>query len=183
MNIVNLHSIDKQLSRNVDCIYDIADKLTFTENFQFTIGQLPDQLPIGSLNFQGIYFFEIQNSLEPQHVVAFLQDFKSKWERPDYKPRFVPNTTIKRLSCHTSPMEWVPLYIGKSKNISARVNEHLNMPLTRNTFGMKIFSRDNLTGHTFRVSTIALNVQNYDLIAPAIEKFLRDKFNPILGRQ
>ena len=34
--------------------------------------------------------------------------------------------------------EWVPLYVGKSKKVSAPVAEHLCLPLDARTFALKI---------------------------------------------
>ena len=36
---------------------------------------------------------------------------------------------------------------------------------------------------TFRLSTISLQVVKYNVIMPRIEQLLRDRINPILGRQ
>jgi hypothetical protein len=48
---------------------------------------------------------------------------------------------------------------------------------------MKLKARENLYCSIFRVSWIPLNVKNYDMIAPAIEVALRNRFNPIIGKQ
>jgi len=40
-----------------------------------------------------------------------------------------------------------------------------------------------MSGQRFRLSTIPVEVKNYDLIVPKLEAALRDVHNPILGRQ
>jgi hypothetical protein len=40
-----------------------------------------------------------------------------------------------------------------------------------------------MSDRQFRLFTIPLNVQNYDLIAPSLERELRDRLNPIVGKQ
>ncbi len=47
---------------------------------------------------------------------------------------------------------------------------------------MKLSTRNNLHGYTIRVSTIKIDVINYDIIVPKIESYFREKFNPIVGR-
>lgn len=181
--INELENIDRELSFNVNQIHQIADTLIFEEYFRFKMQEdLPD-LSIGTLNFPGVYFFEIQNNHGCENISNFLSEFKDKWEFPEYKYCFVPNTIAKRLICHTAPMDWVPLYIGISKNITSRLQSHLYMPMTATTFAMKLLARKNLVGYNIRISAIEINVTNYDLILPKIESFLRNKFNPIIGRQ
>ncbi len=175
-------NIDKELSLQINHIKQIADELKFKEIFQFDMGDDLTSLSFESLNFSGIYFFEIQDFQCANNIEAFLSDFKLKWEDYDYKGAFVPNTKQKRLKIHTTPLEWVPLYVGKSKNIATRLKGHFFMPLERKTFGMKLSSRRNLLGYRIRVSTIEINVRNYDLIVPQIEVHFREKFNPIIGR-
>ena len=64
-----------------------------------------------------------------------------------------------------------------------RITEHIHQVKDRRTFSMKLKARTNLHGNVLRVSWIPLDVVNYDMIAPAIESMLRDRINPILGRQ
>ncbi len=44
-------------------------------------------------------------------------------------------------------------------------------------------SRGNLGDETFRLRVLSLRVKNYDSIVPEFEKNLRNRFNPIVGRQ
>ena len=77
----------------------------------------------------------------------------------------------------------MPLYLGKSKNIAGRVWEHINLKLAQPTTAMKLKERSNMANQRFRLSTIRVEVENYDLIMPKLESALRDKYNPVLGRQ
>jgi hypothetical protein len=38
-------------------------------------------------------------------------------------------------------------------------------------------------GLEFRVTKIVLNIDNYDFIVPYLERVLRDKYLPIVGKQ
>lgn len=78
---------------------------------------------------------------------------------------------------------WVPIYLGKCRNIASRVIGHLELGLDQPTTALKLESRHNLKGKVFRLSTVRVDVVNYDLIVPSLERALRDKYNPILGRQ
>lgn len=172
--------VDQELSIQIKLIEQIANELLFKESFKYEIGTDSTHLPFNDLNFPGVYLFEILNNNED--ISSFLTSFKAKWEIDEYKPRFVPNTKLKRLARHSEPMEWVPLYIGKSKNVSSRVKDHFHMKMEKNTFAMKILDRKNLDGLTLKISSIQIDVENYDLIVPKIERYFRDKINPIVGR-
>ena len=75
------------------------------------------------------------------------------------------------------------IYIGKSKNISKRVYEHIFLELNKKTFAMKLFARENLIDEIFRLSAIRIEIKNYDAIIPIVESELRNRFNPLIGRQ
>ena len=44
-------------------------------------------------------------------------------------------------------------------------------------------ARKNLKDETFRLSAIKIEVENYDAIVPRIEWQLRNRINPIIGKQ
>lgn len=67
--------------------------------------------------------------------------------------------------------------------MGGRVKEHIFKELGKNTFALKLMERTNLKNETFRLSTIKLEVENYDWIVPVIENSLRNRINPIIGRQ
>lgn len=175
-------NIDGDLTLLANQISKIADSLEFKENLQFNMGDDISSLSLEELSFSGVYFFEIQNPQCSVDIELFLTDFKMKWEAWEYKGAFVPNTKQKRMIQHRFPVDWVPLYVGKSKNIANRLKGHFFMPLDRKTFGMKLSSRTNLAGYRIRLSTIRIDVKNYDLIVPKVESHFREKYHPIIGR-
>jgi hypothetical protein len=77
----------------------------------------------------------------------------------------------------------VAYYLGKSRNISKRVTEHFTLKPHQLTTAMKLLARENLYGETLRISSIRLDIVNYDWVVPIVETELRDKINPIFGRQ
>ncbi|WP_157970322.1 hypothetical protein [Albibacterium indicum] len=87
------------------------------------------------------------------------------------------------MAAHKELKEWIPLYIGKSRNIASRIHGHIFRELDKTTFAMKLKSRENLYGQRFRISYIKLDVNNYDMLVPYVERRLRNKINPIVGKQ
>jgi hypothetical protein len=107
------------------------------------------------------------------------------WVTDDYERKHVPNPKKKRVAAHAGkPLPaWLPLYLGKSRDIAGRVLGHLHLKLDQPTNALKLRERSNITGQRFRLSTLRIDVDNYDLIMPRIESALRNLHNPILGRQ
>ncbi|MDT8318128.1 MAG: hypothetical protein RQ824_09090 [bacterium] len=77
----------------------------------------------------------------------------------------------------------MPLYLGKSKHVGARVLEHINLPLHKTTFALKLKARPTMSTRSFRLHSLQLPVKNYDLIVPALEAALRNRFHPLIGKQ
>lgn len=184
LQIDELKNVDNILSNYVSEIANISKSLELEENFQF---QLRDEIPTekwDSIVYPGVYLIEMKNSGKFSSFPEWIQDFQPSWEHEDYKRKFVPNLKKKRIGKHPSELrEWIPLYIGKSKNVGKRILEHLYLKLNRNTFALKLYERQYLHLEYFKVSTIKIDVKNYDQIMPIVEKTLRDRINPIIGRQ
>lgn len=182
MNCINkiddsLNKINEDL-KNIICHYD------FKENLLFQLNPNVNLVKFQELNFPGIYLFEIKNENKiPFHI--WYHNFENLWRHEDFEKKFVPNTKKKRVDKFTTEYayEWIPIYLGKSKCIAKRIKEHMDLDLERPTSALKLLSRKNLFGLYFRVSSIRINVKNYDVIVPKFENAFRDKINPILGRQ
>jgi len=180
--MLRLKKVDDEFDLQVQTIATIIDDLNFQPQFIFELNDSIDYKVINSLNYKGVYLIEIETN--PQlNYEEWLAKFKIEWEDPLYKRHFVPNIKLKRTKEHKELKEWFPLYIGKSKLISIRIKEHLDFKLTRNTTALKLRERTNLYGNRFRISTIEVDVKNYDQILPQIETVLRNRLNPIVGRQ
>lgn len=48
---------------------------------------------------------------------------------------------------------------------------------------MKLLARENLQDQIYRLSKIRFDVRNYDTILPKVESQLRDRINPLIGKQ
>tara|TARA_R110002051_G_scaffold321505_1_gene409360 strand:- start:308 stop:553 length:246 start_codon:yes stop_codon:yes gene_type:complete len=79
--------------------------------------------------------------------------------------------------------EWIPIYIGKSKRIEGRIHEHIFKELHKTTFALKLNARENMENEKFRLKTIKCEIENYNMIVPAIEAQLRNRINPLIGKQ
>jgi hypothetical protein len=110
-----------------------------------------------------------------------MVDFENKWSV--FNGKFTPTIKKKRIAAHGQLEEWIPIYLGKSKKISDRIGGHLCLDMDKRTFALKLLSRTNLVGETFRLNIINLNTENYDIVAPIVESELRNRINPLIGRQ
>jgi hypothetical protein len=179
--IDQLNEIDLALSNEASRISQLADKLIFEYITEFELNNDVPPIPHAVTRKQGVYLFEIKNnnlSLDKESWVAAFEDL---WKNTDVI--WVPGMKKSRIHAHSHFNEWIPLYIGKSRDIGGRITEHIHQVKDRRTFSMKLKARTNLHGNVLRVSWTPLDVVNYDMIAPAIESMLRDRINPILGRQ
>ena len=162
----------------------ITEKLEFQEIIQFILNDEAKQaIPWGDIEYSGIYLIEIKNCNKFSNFNDWVENFRTKWHDLKYLKNFTPNIKQKRVDAHKQLGEWIPIYIGKSKNIRERVNGHIFKDLYKTTFAMKLFARENLKDETFRLSTIRIEITNYDAIIPIVESQLRDKINPLIGRQ
>ena len=129
----------------------------------------------------GIYFFEILKENDSQDFNTWLKDFRKKWTANNVKNRpLVREKSVKELSTHTD--KWIPFYIGKSKDIKHRVNQHISLGDT-STYALKLKAMKNLNDKTFRLSYIIIDTEHYDMVMPTIEQILRNIYYPIIGKQ
>jgi hypothetical protein len=180
--MTSLQKIDLLLTQQLTDLELVIRQSKFEEQFKFVLGPSMGFDHIDRLSYPGIYMFHIK--VDRQILLSdWLSNFQKEWENELYRKVAVPSVKTKRLKTHTEATEWLPLYIGKSKCISKRILEHLKLKLKQPTTALKLLERENLYGYEFSVSTIRVDVKNYDLIMPAFEKAFRDTYNPIIGRQ
>ncbi len=181
-----LKDIDTEITSQIESLSKIINHLQFNEKCQFNLNNQQEIIQnkiLTELKYPGIYLIEIKNDNEFNSFESWIENFKIKWHDEKYLKKFVPNVKEKRIFAHKELNDWIPIYIGKSKNIGGRVFEHIYKELEKTTFALKLLARENLYNETFRLSTICINVKNYDVIVPEIEKEMRNRINPILGKQ
>lgn len=143
-------------------------------------------IPFDDINYMGVYLIEIRNDKYKEGFINWLDKFADLWNDEEYEKKRTPRIINYRKQYHidnNNSDEWIPLYIGKSRNIYKRIKEHIWMPLEKGTYALKLYERKNLSDSRFRISTIEVNVNNYNTIVPKVEAALRDDLKPIIGRQ
>lgn len=155
------------------------------------LSQIPLSSPItldefaadGGLNFAGIYLIEVRVSSQSKDFQAWVDLMRAEWGAEKHGKKFTPTLKKMRLSKHSRLYEWMPLYLGKAKNIGKRIREHAYLPLETSTYALKLRARgfEDLT--QFRVRVLELRVTNYDIISAAFEAGLRNRLNPVVGKQ
>jgi hypothetical protein len=161
-----------------------ADLERITEALEMPlVCALSDEKTISEQVYSGIYRIDVSTTGSSLMVGEWIQTLRTEWEHDDFKKKFTPNFKEKRIAQHKVLPEWMPLYLGKSKNVGARVLEHINLPLHKTTFALKLKARPSMSTRSFRLHTLKLPVKNYDLIVPALEAALRNRFHPLIGKQ
>lgn len=190
-NNIELTEIDKIITSQLKLIDDKLSKIEFEEICEFKLNDIKkDFYLFNKLDYKGLYLFEIKRDTN-QNPIDWLDSFTQKFRgrEKEFLHKFTPNVVKKRKKEHTkSTNEWIPIYLGKSKNIKNRVREHIFLELAKYTFALKLKERkiDGISifgDELFRLKTIKVDVVNYDVIVTHLEKQLRKKLNPIVGKQ
>lgn len=181
----SLYEIDHRLEQIFDSFPNLVSKLDFDGVCELVLPFDTSKLDqYHRLNTKGIYLFEIStaNVARFSDFDSWSKDFLTRWKHPRFEKKFVSNPKNKRLNAHSELKEWLPLYIGKSEKVKQRLVEHFDLGFDSRTFAMKLNLRDEFKGEKLRISFMTLNVNNYDIIAPRLEKAMRERFNPIVGQ-
>ncbi len=178
-----LDQLDSIFTENRNRLNDIIKQFQFISKFEFTLNKDMVYTQGDLINYPGIYKIDIKI---PENVELndWIDKFEKQWGHEDYQRHFVPNIKKKRRNAfHLDITTWYPLYIGKSINISKRIRDHIHFKLSRTTTALKLLERVNIYGNEFRISTIEIQVKNYDLIVSEFENYFREEINPIIGRK
>jgi hypothetical protein len=176
--------INSKIKELNDELVNYASALEFETKCEFTLGNCETSIPWNEIKGKGVYLIEIKNNKNFNNFKSWVENFRIEWEDPLYKSKFVSNLKKNRIRGQGEKFdEWIPLYIGKSSNISGRVREHIYKKLTQNTYALKLNEREHARKETFKLSIIRIETENYNMIMPVIENTLRKKLNPIIGRQ
>jgi hypothetical protein len=180
---MNLNQIDNEINKQLELLKEEVKLIDLKEICEFKLEEAAQKIPWNDLVHKGIYLFEIKNDNRFTDFSSWIDDFKAGWESDEYKRNFTPNIKKIRINAHKELNEWIPIYIGKSRNIGSRIHGHIYKELHKTTFALKLMARTNLKDQTFRLKTIQIDVHNYDTIVPKIEWQLRNRINPIIGKQ
>jgi hypothetical protein len=144
---------------------------------------LSDESEIAKQTYPGLYRIDIQTAGAETVLSDWIAALQAEWEHADFKKSFTPNLKKKRILGHSTLPEWMPFYLGKSKNVAKRVLEHINLPVDKTTFALKLKARPTMATRVFRLHTLKMQVNNYDVIVPAFESALRNRLHPLIGKQ
>ncbi|QSS96646.1 hypothetical protein [Psychroflexus sp. ALD_RP9] len=182
-----MKKIDDIISVQLELIRKKITKENFELLCEFDLNEL-DELKEKSeklKKIKGIYLFEIYN-MNSIIFDEWIKDFTLKFRGIEnkYLQKWTPNIVNLRTEKHLGKKaEWIPLYIGKSKNIANRIDKHINSTLGKPPSALKLMERGNLNNHKFRIKYIDFNyIKNYEAIVGEIEKKLRNEINPIAGK-
>lgn len=138
-------------------------------------------------NIEGVYFLEIKRNYEFDDLKKWGQVFEKKWKNdtinnaPIFSPSRMDNLSKdKKLNLN----EWIPFYLGKSKDIKNRIKQHLySLSPERTTSALKLNQRKSIQDETFKIKYVEIKTDYYDILMQKIEHFLREIYNPIVGKQ
>ncbi len=158
---------------------------------QFTFSNENLILPeLDKLTYQGIYFFEIKNNTDFKTFEEWIGNFKPKWEENiNSRTSKLIKYRIEHHLAQNKLMEWIPFYIGIAENIGTRLKQHISKnenDCPKTTSALKLGRREELKNEEFRIKIVpikGIKKENYNMIMPAIELYLRDKINPIVGKK
>ncbi|MCT4580101.1 MAG: hypothetical protein N4A35_01680 [Flavobacteriales bacterium] len=183
MVLKEINDIDKELTNQFELLANLTRNLSLNEITQFKLKNAGNVIPWNDIVFSGIYLIEIKNNKQFDTYEEWIENFKRQWEDERYLRKFTPNLKKMRIKAHSELKEWMPIYIGKSKNIGSRIHGHIYKELHKTTFALKLMARENLHDHIFRLKVCKVTVKNYDAIVPRIEWQLRNRINPLIGKQ
>lgn len=171
---------DAELTRVFANFHALTTTLNLVE-----VCELCDEETIAQQDYSGIYRIDIHTGAAHSSFNAWYEWFLKEWVTDAYERKHVPNPRKKRLAAHIDhPLpQWLRIYLGRSRNIAGRVLGHLHLKLDQPTNALKLRARINMANQRFRLSTLRIDVEKYDLIMPQVESSLRNVFSPILGRQ
>lgn len=189
--------IEKELAK----IAEIAMNSEFEEICEFKVDIIENTPIFDCLKIdgkvQGIYLIEIKRDVLQDYnnwISILTKRFRGREDNEKYfLHKFTPNIIEKRKMKHKdSNKDWVPFYLGKSKDIRNRLMIHIFSPLGKPPFALKLKDRKNTQEeHVFRDEIFRLKVINlncisakvYDSVVSHFEKILREKYSPIVGKQ
>lgn len=187
---ITLEEFDLDISNYIERIKSDLKNITFEveKSISFTISSELNCKELFAYSKQkGIYLFELNldsPNLTGKKRATRIKNFAEAWSQKKKESFFSSSVIKKRLQLRSDYDEqWLPLYIGKNKDIHSRIREHIDLCPTKNTYAMKLRHRTNLHGLEFRVTTIEIDVLNYDFIVPHIERSLREIYHPLIGKQ
>lgn len=135
----------------------------------------------------GIYYLEAKF---PFTTYEELVEFGVRWgtagakDIPKWLPRYYPGRAKKQVKL-IEKGGFIPFYLGKEFNVQSRLIGHMDGELEATTYALKLKKRaELLTGMELKFSYVEINVKKSGYFCvELLEKALRSRLNPIVGRQ
>lgn len=129
----------------------------------------------------GIYLFYILNEKKSNE---FEKWFTKIWNTNSLKKiQHSPVIIKERISKKDYNEKWIELYIGKSKNIHKRIEEHIFLEGSKSTYALKLKSR-NFSNLIFKINWLVLeDLTQSNVILNILESEIRNQLLPIIGKQ
>lgn len=178
---MSIAHIDDEITKQLSLLEQEIKSLRFETYYEFTVSESKNNFNKELLSFQGIYFIEIEKTDNNLSFSKWLEKFRKEWENKMFFKR--PQIRQKSIKKVELTDKWIPLYIGKSKKVGNRLDEHLFLKNNSTTSALKLYDKTFLKNEKIRIKAIEINVKNYDQIVPFIESELREGINPIVGKQ
>ena len=165
-----MKNIDNEITAQLELLFELSKNFEFEEICEFSLEESNLKIPYDDLKISGLYLFEIKNSTNLEFN-EWIKRFKITFRgtENEFLKKFTPNIIEKRIKKHPQKMDWIPFYIGKSKNMTERIDKHINSTLGKPPFALKLKGRGNLNNELFRLKILNIEVKNYDVIVPSLE--------------
>lgn len=128
-------------------------------------------------NKLGIYIFLIRLD------AGDVEEFKSNWQKFKESNQILKAPTLNSHKHHTlADSTKHVLYIGKSENLSKRINEHITFG-SNSTSCLRFQQFENYIKQGYEIEVCCLYSHNKEIspLLYPLEKFLRETFPPLLG--
>lgn len=176
-------AIDKEIEKQLNLLKEKIENIQFQKVCEFKLNEEKINTFLDGLNYHGVYLLEVKNEGGHKNFNSWFNNFEKFWNNEEYIKKKSPKIIKSRVKMHKDLKDWIPIYIGKSKEVGKRLKEHIFLELNKTTYALKLKERTNLNNFTFRIQTIRVDVKNYDTIMPVVESELRNKICPIIGKQ
>jgi len=189
--IVDIFKKDDFLNSCIDKLKEQTLEIVFNEDESLEVVGKKQ-----SANAHGIYMFWAdfsslkKDSAKSSHDLfnEFSVDWDD-WEQSKKYDKFPKANKTRRGKLLTNNAQVditaIPFYLGRSEKLKERIEEHYNFSGSESTYALKLNHRYKLLkGIKFKVAWLPLNVdKDTYFIVDKIESLLRDKLNPIIGKQ
>ncbi len=134
----------------------------------------------------GVYVFYIT----PKKEISTYENLNKLWETNSKNQKLISPKVIKSRFKKLTIDDSHCLYVGKSEDLSKRIEQHIHQKTKASTYGLKLSEHDQLhSDNTFEFSYFILEEkpvkekEALKFLLVNLEKRIRAKFSPLIGKQ